>query len=139
MSQQEMERMDQECENVVNGSAAPEAMAAAEAIAEQWQEETKEHICVDFPGCKKCGEPIDVWAKRRTELQDSFRKEKNRRRASVVLRVLISILLGAFFVAVLIKPSLILWLVNAGVLCCGIVAAISIDRYCRGCHYDRQV
>lgn len=139
MSQKEMDQMDQECESIVNSSAAPEAMAAAEAIAEEWHEENREKICADFSEGEKCGESAGVCAKRRAELQDSFRKEKSRRRLGVVLRVLVSILLGAFFVAVLIKPSLILWLVNAGVLCCGIVAAISIDRYCRGCHYDRQV
>ena len=139
MSQQEMERMDQECESVVNSSAAPEAMAAAEAIAEEWQEETREHICVDFPSTDVIDEPVDVGAKRRAELKEPFRKEKIRRRACMVLRVLTCILLGAFFVAVLVNPSLILWLVNVGILCCGIVAAISIDRYHRGCCYDSKI
>lgn len=125
MSQQEMDLMDQECEEVVNGAAAPEAKAAAEAIAEEWCEETGNGPHTEPDPC--CS---TAWCERQEREKEAIaRHEKNRRRACLALRIILCLLIGAFFVAVLVEPALVIWLVNAGVLCCGIVAAIAIDRY----------
>lgn len=125
MSQQEMDLMDRECENMVNSAVAPEAKATAEVIAEEWLEENAPE-CEPDPCCST------AWCERQEREKEAIaRHEKNRRRACLALRIILCLLIGAFFVAVLVEPALVIWLVNAGVLCCGIVAAIAIDRYRR--------
>lgn len=132
MSQQEMDQMDRECEDVVNSAATPEAKAAAEAIAEEWCEENAPKVDPDPCSGTAKTEPIADWYERKKREKEAIaRQEKNRRRVCLALRVILCLLLGAFFVAVLVAPALVIWLVNAGVLCCGIVAAIAIDRYRR--------
>lgn len=147
MSQKEMDQMDQECENVVNSAATPEAKAAAEAIANEWYEEN-DSKCEPDPCCE-CGpgEPVSqrvngryTWASGAigcTKVASYAWRERNRRRRQLVARIVLCLLTGTFFVAVLVKPSLIPWLVNAGVLCCGIVMAVGIDRHCRRPHHER--
>ena len=48
-----------------------------------------------------------------------------------VIKVLGCILVAAVFVAALLNPRIVVHLVNIGVLTCGIVAAITIDRHLR--------
>lgn len=132
MRQKEMDQMDQECENVVNGAATPEAKAAAEAIANEWHEGNDPKCELD--PCCACGpgEPISTWNEGQVREKEAYaRRERNRHRMHLTARIILCLLTGSFFVATLVAPCLLPWLVNAGVLCCGIVAAVSIDRHRR--------
>lgn len=57
--------------------------------------------------------------------------EQRRRILWTVLQVVCCVLVAALFVAALLDPSFVMVLVNAGVLVCGMVAAILVDRSCR--------
>lgn len=56
---------------------------------------------------------------------------KQRRILLTVIQVLSCILVAALLVTALMDPELVVHLVNVGVLACGIVAAVAIDRQLR--------
>ena len=55
-----------------------------------------------------------------------------RRILLTVIQVLSCILVAAILVAALMDPEVVVHLVNVGVLTCGVVAGITIDRQLRG-------
>lgn len=57
--------------------------------------------------------------------------ESRRRILWTVLQVACCILVAVLLVAALLDPAVVVHLVNAGVLACGIVAAVKIDRFLR--------
>ena len=119
MSQQELEQGDQEVMGIVNDHAHPDTAAAAEKITEQLlRPEEPEPKCCDGTG--KCG-PNPDW----------LRKQKLRAGISAGVCVVICLLVAVLLVAASFFPNIVIWVVNAGVLCCGIVAAVKIDRAVR--------
>jgi hypothetical protein len=70
--------------------------------------------------------------KEQAEMGSTEEAYTQRRILWTVIRVLSCILVAAIFVAALLDPRIVVHLVNIGVLTCGIVAAIVIDRHLRG-------
>lgn len=101
MSQQEFEQADDQVLSMVNDHAHPDAKKAAEKIC--------------------CANPAE----------NARAAEQRRRILWTVLQVLCCVLVAALFVAALLDPSFVMVLVNAGVLVCGMVAAILVDRSIR--------
>lgn len=119
MSQQELEQGDQEVMGIVNDHAHPDATVVAEEIAEQMlQPEDPERIHCDDT-CQ-CGANPD-WNQ----------NQKTREGISTGVCVAACLLVAVLLVAAKLFPAIVSWVVNAGVLCCGIVAAVKIDRAVR--------
>lgn len=112
MSQQELEQTDQEVMEMVNSKATPEAKRRADQIEDAINGPTPE----EGAGCE-----VDRLHK------EYCRKRKIRTAMCVMACVLIAVAL----LIVLFAPALLVWVVNIGILCCGIVAGIAIDRQCR--------
>ena len=62
---------------------------------------------------------------------DTQAAELRREILLTTIQILSCILVAALFVATLIDPAIIVFLVNAGVLVCGMVAAVKLDRAIR--------
>ena len=118
MSQQELERGDQEVMDVVNGHSHPNAQAAAEKI--QSQQQKKGTIGAVERAM------IAQWQEEREQTV------QNRRILWTIVQVLSCVLVAALFVAALMDPGFVVHLVNVGVLACGITAALIVDRWLRG-------
>ena len=127
MSQQEFEQTDQEVISLVNGHSHPDAAAAAEEIADAAWEPAKEEDTCD------CDVP-DVDARYREEQEMCEKLYRKRKRAEVrqaVLFVIACLGIAAALLAAWYVPKLLIWVVNVGVLACGIAAAVKIDKYIR--------
>lgn len=96
MSQKEFEQNDQEVIDMVNRSAAPEAITSAEQLMDK--------------------------------LQGNYKRKKKIR---TVLIVLLCMAIAAALVTALFVPAFVVWVVNIGVLGCGMAAAVAADRYIR--------
>ena len=119
MSQQELEQGDQEVMGIVNEHAHPDTAAVADEITEQLlRPEEPERTC-SGDTCK-CGANPD-W----------LRKQKTREQISTGVCVAVCVLVAVLLVAASFFPNIVIWVVNAGVLCCGIVAAVKCDRFIR--------
>ena len=112
MSQQELERSDEEVMSMVNGAASPQATSAAEAIAAEYVNAKREE-------------------ERPKEESMRYRKAKCRDASCVGIAVAVCVVVAVLCVLALKYSGLVIWLVNAAVLCCGIVAAVKIDRWVR--------
>ena len=124
MSQQELEHGDQEVMGVVNGHSHPDAEAAAEDIAAAARQVKREEKRITVPPAgtpgyagECCGEGPGAKAKRRLFWP--------------VLQVVCCVLVAVLFVTALLEPGFVVYLVNVGVLACGIVAALIVDRRVR--------
>lgn len=96
MSQKEFEQNDQEVIEMVNRSAAPEAMSQADQLM--------------------------------AKLQGTYKRKKKMR---TVLVVLLCMSIAAALITALFVPAFVVWVVNIGVLGCGMAAAVAADRYIR--------
>lgn len=96
MSQKEFEQNDQEVIDMVNRSAAPEAITSAEQLMDK--------------------------------LQGNYKRKKKIR---TVLIVLMCMAIAAALITALFVPAFVVWVVNIGVLGCGMAAAVAADRYIR--------
>lgn len=112
MSQQELEQTDQEVMDMVNRSAAPGAKRRADQIEDAINGPTPE----EGAGC---------------EVDRLHKKYCRKRKIRTAMCVMACVLIAAVLLAVLLAPEILVWVVNIGVLCCGIVAGIAIDRLCR--------
>lgn len=117
MSQQELEHGDQEVMGIVNEHAHPDAAAAAENIKSQQRKKGT------FGNVEKVR--IAQWQQEEREAM------RCRQMLWTVIQVLSCILVAALFVVALMEPGFVVHLVNVGVLACGIVAAVLIDRKVR--------
>ena len=108
MSQQELEKSDPEVMDMVNGSASPQATQTAEDIAEEFKALERESA---------------ERAKRQMHKRHEVRY--------LVFIVAACIVVSALCVLALKYSGLVIWLVNAAVLVCGMVAAVKIDRWFR--------
>lgn len=96
MSQKEFEQKDQEVIEMVNRSAAPEAITSAEKLMDK--------------------------------LQGNYKRKK---RIRTVLVVLLCMAIATALITALFVPAFVVWVVNIGVLGCGMAAAVAADRYIR--------
>lgn len=96
MSQKEFEQNDQEVIDMVNRSAAPDAMAQADQLMEK--------------------------------LKGTYKRKKKMR---TVMVVLLCMAIAAALITALFVPAFVVWVVNIGVLGCGMAAAVTADRYIR--------
>lgn len=109
MSDVEFESADREVMEVVNKTASPAATAAAEKIVKA------------VTAAPKPTSPAATTKKYVAAVYLAF-------------RTVLCVIVAAFFLAMLVDPALEIWVVNFGVLACGIAAAIGIDRYLRREH-----
>ena len=125
MSQQELDRGDLEVMGMVNGHSTPEAAAAADEIVEtvntSVEESEDQKRARDLKADMECHRTAEKW----------FRKNRLIANLRLVLFVTACLCVAAALVAVLYVPSLLVWVVNGGVLACGIAAAMEIQRYVR--------
>lgn len=113
MSQQELERSDQEVMDMVNSGASPQATQNAEDIAAELKAMERE--------------TAEMVKEERVQRQTYKRREGR----CVAFIVAACIAVAILCVLALKYSGLVIWLVNAAVLCCGIVAAVNIDRWIR--------
>ena len=128
MSQQELEQGDLEVMGMVNGHSHPDAAATAEGIAESvWKpvQYADDRTC----DCETSAETQYEEACR--EVRRMQRKRERMERLQVALFVVACVLIAAALVAAWYVPILLIWVVNVGVLACGIAGAVKIDKYIR--------
>lgn len=128
----EFEKEDMEVMGVVNSHAAPEAAEQAEQIArdfdalhnepERLTEEYKQLVIHSTEDYRSKAEE-DYQRMRKAQLRKVDRK--------MIAGVSLCILVAALFVIALAVPAFVVWLVNIGVLSCGIIAGIVTDRCIR--------
>ena len=121
MSQQELDRGDLEVMGMVNGHSTPEASAAAEEIAEMATAPKEEEVDCDLKADRE-------WC---CEAEKRFRKNKRIATLQLVLSVTVCLCVAAALIAAWYVPALLIWVVNVGVLACGIAAAMKIEKYIR--------
>ena len=120
MSQIEFEKNDQEVIEMVNRSATPEAVLQAEQIADAITESVPDAI----PDTDK-DEQASIMVEK---MERMYRRKKTTR---YILTVSLCVVIAALLIILLYMPFLMVWVVNIGVLGCGMVAAVAIDRYIR--------
>lgn len=129
MSQQELEQGDQEVMGVVNGHSHPGAAAEAEKIEQRFSTQ-KTGKTPDDPQHEErcvCG-PSPEWKRDMEEAEKRCRVQIKRQ---VIACTVICVLVAAALVAAYYIPDILVWIVNLGVLSCGIVAAVKLDRWRR--------
>lgn len=134
MSQQELEQADQEVINLVNKSTSPEATQSAEKIAEEhFAEEKPEGSFPEEAEEETVPGAIDAkWIPANRSIIDKIARDaKKRFRNRMINCVVLCVLIAAALVAAWAVPKLVIWVVNIGVLSCGITAGIAIDRFVR--------
>ena len=118
MSQAEMEQMDRDVMNIVNEHANPKAAAAADEIAAAFAEQ----------------EARAEEAKNR-EKQEKVKRlinhQKRKDAFSAIAWVAVCLMAIAALLLAIYVPGALIWVVNVGILTCGIVAALKIDKYIR--------
>lgn len=122
MSQQEFDQADEQVIGMVESHAHPDAKKAAQKICKGEQKTTESTTSPAAPRNDKvqCGISGDTEA-----------AELRRGILLTTIQVLSCILVAALFVAALMDSSIVTFLANAGVLVCGMVAAVKIDRAIR--------
>lgn len=111
MSQQEFEQADRDVIAVVENHAHPDAKKAAAKILQ--------------------GEQMLTMPDRNDSTANAKAAELRRGILLTAIQVLSCVLVAVLFVAALIDSSIVVFLVNVGVLVCGMVAAILVDRAIR--------
>lgn len=124
MSEKEFERADQEAMALVNRSATPEAKACAEELAVSLRTQTQEEIA-EVEAKKRHQEAVE-------EGERLMREYRRKKKIRTTICVAACVVIAAILMVARFVPSFVVWIVNIGILSCGIVAAINIDRYCRG-------
>ena len=109
MSQQELEQTDQEVMEMVNKSATAGAKRRAEEIADAIKEPSPEELADK-------------------EAERLHKEYCHKRKIRAVLCVAACILIAVALLIVLFAPALLVWVVNIGILCCGVVAGMTVDR-----------
>ena len=118
MSQAEMEQKDQEVMDIVNEHAHPEAAAASDGIADAFADQ----------------ETRAAEAKHREKQEKVERLINHQKRKdafSAIAWVAVCLMAVVALLLALYVPGVLIWVVNVGILTCGIVAALKIDKYIR--------
>lgn len=120
MSQIEFEKNDQEVIEMVNRSATPEAVLQAEQIADAITEPVPDEIS-DTGKEEQASAMVE-------EMERMYLRKKKMR---YLLTVTLCFVITAMLIILLYMPFLMVWVVNIGILGCGMVAAVAVDRYVR--------
>lgn len=127
----EFEREDLQVMGVVNAHAAPEAAEQAEQIARDLEalRQVPEKVA-DNP--VKQEDDAENWRQKAEEDYQRTRKKCLRKiDRKMAIGVGLCLLVAALFGIALAVPEFVVWLVNLGVLNCGIIAGIITDRCIR--------
>ena len=128
MSQKELEQGDQEVMGMVNGHSHPDAAAAAEEIAGIATAPTES--CDST--CSHVATPVEMeYEEARREVDRLYRKKKRIEVLKDALCVVACLCTAAALVAAWYVPGLLIWVVNFGVLACGVVGAVKIEKHLR--------
>lgn len=139
MSQQELERTDQEVMDLVNSEATPEALASAEEIEQRVREieseqqrkaEAERDAQIRAAEEEKARQEAYYEAMRRSE-ERYHRRQFRKQIFQTVLTVALCGLISAMLVVVLFVPEVINWVAYAGIVVCCTVAGIRVDRQVR--------
>ena len=132
MSQKELEQTDQEVMEMVNDHAHPDATEAAQVI---------QHVVGSYAAGRKVKEPTPeelekaaaerAWLEQVAEEKRKVKKVKIQEAVRALVLVAVCVLVAVLLVAAHFAPDVVIWIVNGGVLCCGIVAALIVDRWIR--------
>lgn len=127
MSQQELERGDQEVMGVVNSHSHPEAAAAAEKI----EKRLDPALCGETEQGCECGAGCDGMTQEEFDREYAqFKKAQRKKdRTQVAACVMMCAIVAALLLVAFYVPDLLIWVVNLGVLSCGMVAAVQLDRF----------
>lgn len=123
MSQQELDRTDRELIDMVNERASQQAKEDAERLAAALRQPTPEELAAQEAEDRKHEQ-----AARERQLILEYQRERKIRRNLVVAACL---LIALMLLIARYVPWFVGVVVNLGILICGIVAAIIIDRYTR--------
>lgn len=139
MSQQELERTDQEVMDLVNGAAAPDAAAAADEIekrmrqidAEQEQKrKDAEEAKLRVAELEKAREEEEY--RRMKECEERYlRRQRRKQVLDTVLIVALCFLISCLLILTMIVPEIMAGVVCVGVVVCSTVAGIRVDRQLR--------
>ena len=139
MSQQELERTDQEVMDLVHGMAAPEALASAEEIeqrvheieAEQQRKAEEERDAkIRAAEEEKARQEAAYEAMKRSE-ERYMRQQRRKQMINTVLSVVLCALISALLLVTLFVPEVITWVAYIGIVACCTVAGIRVDRQIR--------
>lgn len=125
MSAQEFEKQDDELMGMVNGHAAPEAIADAEEIMER---ATAPAPVTDQTDLQETEDSYHISKKRFAEMEAEVKKSL---RMKTIAAVIVCALMAVSLLMVLAKPALLIWLVNIGIATCAVITGIAVDRWCR--------
>lgn len=125
MSAQEFDQMDEELMGMVNDHAAPAAVADAEEIVERM---TEEKPADDTAALQEDEAGYHISKKQFDELEAKMEKTL---RHKTIAAVIICVVMMVVLLMVMAKPSLLIWLVNIGVVICSVITGIAVDRWCR--------
>lgn len=120
MSQIEFEKNDQEVIEMVNRSATPEAVLQAEQIADAITEPVPDE-----------SSDTDKEEQASAMVEKMERMYLRKKKMRYFLTVALCFVIAAILIILLYMPFLMVWVVNIGILCCGMVAAVAVDRYVR--------
>lgn len=120
MSQIEFEKNDQEVIEMVNRSATPEAVLQAEQIADA--------ITDSVPDENSDTDKEEQSSAMVEKMERMYLRKKKMR---YLLTVTLCFVITAMLIILLYMPFLMVWVVNIGILGCGMVAAVAVDRYVR--------
>lgn len=127
MSQKELDQTDQEVMDMVNGAAAEDAVENAEKIQEWFEEPRGE--AAHRPDLKGSKDDTEGGCADEKGAQDNWRKRRRQHTVSTVVCVVVCSLIAAMLLMALFDPSSVVQIVNIGILSCGIVAGIRVDRW----------
>lgn len=139
MSQQELERTDQEVMDLVNSEATPEALASAEEIEqcvreielEQQRMAKAEHDAqIRAAEEEKARQEAAYEAMRRSE-ERYHRRQIRKQIFHTVLTVALCGLISALLLVTLFVPEVITWVAYIGIVACCTVEGIRVDRQVR--------
>ena len=110
----EFEKKDQEVMNLVNKGRATGLNNETAAASEQPHEDKTMGACLDA-GMQRAH-------RQRVMVQERLR---------LILNVFLCLLIAVAFLVAMVNPAAVVIVTNAGVLCCGCVIAVIVDRFFR--------
>ena len=119
MSQEEFDQQDKQVIDMVENHAHPDAKKAADDICKREQGAVREpQITTPLPA-------------EQNESNGGTAAAELRRHLRVGLQVVICAIIASLFLAALRDKNFVVYLVNLGILSCGVTAAIIVDRHIR--------
>lgn len=122
MSEIEFERADQEAMDLVNRTANQEAAESAEQIANEWEKQQQAKFAAEFEKAAKEAEEKE---------REAARRFHRKMRWGLALRLAVCAVIATGLIVAMFVPEAIVWIANVGILACGMVWAVSVDRYFR--------